>query len=131
MSKRKKNWNELIRFMRMPQEDRELHQRVLEEIKKNEMENFLFLASGDGCIIRGMHYPDSAFLDDNIPLIYRTSEENVLIAAYPQSLIKQFLAMVQEKSKKENIEDDWAEVVQALSTIAEEKIKKGEVNESF
>lgn len=131
MSKRKKNWNELIRFMRMPQEDRELHQRVLEEIKKNEMENFLFLASGDGYVIRGMHYPDSAFLDDDIPLIYRTSEENVLIAAYPQSLIKQFLTMVQEKSKEENIEDDWAEVVQALSTIAEAKIKKGEVNESF
>lgn len=126
------NWGEFIRYIRKPWENKELADRLMEETEKYEIENFLFMSSGDGFIIRGMHYPDTAFSDDDdIPVIYRTSEEKVLIAAYPQSLIKRFLEIVLGQHGKDNLEKEWEKVLQELSTVAELKIRNGEVNEPY
>lgn len=125
------NWGEFIRYIRKPWENKELQKRLMEETMKYEMENFLFMASGDGYVIRGMHYPDSAFTSEEVPVIYKTSEENVLIAAYPQSLIKRLLEITTEESNKNKLEEDWEKVLQTLSTVAELKIKNGEIHEPY
>ena len=126
------NWGEFIRYIRKPWENKELQKRLMEETEKYEIENFLFMSSGDGYVIRGMHYPDSAFSEeDDIPVVYKTSEEKVLIAAYPQSLIKRFLEIVNEEEDKSKLEDNWEKVLQTLSTVAELKIRNGEVHEPY
>lgn len=132
MSKEKSNnWGNFIRRIRKSSENNAIINRLMEETQRHDAENFLFISSGAGVVIRGMHYPDSAFGDEEAPVIFKTSEENVLIAAWPQSLIKIFLDIVMADGGKENLETEWTKALEVLSTVAELKIKNGEINEYF
>ena len=110
----------------------ELHTRLLDETEEYEKDNFLFQSAGDGYIIKGMRYPDTAFSeDDGIPVIFKTSEERVLIAAFPQSLVNAILEMVTYEFKDDDLEDAWEKVLHGLSNSAEKKIENGEINDPF
>ena len=80
-------------------------------------------------IIRGMHYPDSALGDAEFPVIFKTSEENVLIAAWPQSIVKKCLELVTAKSNDNNLKTNWEEALEVFSMSAELKIQSGEIND--
>jgi hypothetical protein len=132
MSKDKSNnWGEFIRRVRQPYENNKFVDKVIQKTLEEEKENFLFISNGDGIIIKAMHYPDSAFADEDFPIIFKTSEENVLIAAWPQGTIRKFLEIVTDRVPKQDLEKEWEKVMEALSTIAEEKIKSGDINEYF
>jgi hypothetical protein len=132
MSKDKSNnWGEFIRRVRQPYENNKFVDKVIQKTLEEEKENFLFISNGDGIIIKAMHYPDSAFADEDFPIIFKTSEENVLIAAWPQGTIRKFLEIVTDKVPKQDLEKEWEKVMEALSTIAEEKIKSGDINDYF
>lgn len=125
------NWGDFIRNVRQPRENKQLLKKIMKETTEHEIENFLFLSSGDGMVIRGMHYPDGAFdIDDDLPVIYRTSEPTVLIAAWPRSVIKIFLDAVMEGGKK-NLDERWNNALEVLSQEALDKVEKGEINEPF
>ena len=117
------------------EEDEELRQRLREETRTHEANNFLFMSNEAGFIIKGMAYPDTALSeDDGIPALFRTSEEKVLIAAFPLSLIMACVAGVVNKCEAEAEEDEeelWDRVLEALSTSVEEKIRNGEINDPF
>ena len=125
------NWGNFIRRIRKSSERNSLVNKLMEETQRHDAENFLFISSGSGMIIRGMHYPDSAFGDEEAPVIFKTSEENVLIAAWPRSLIKIFLEIVIKDGGEKNLETEWTKALEVLSTVAELKIKNGEINEYF
>lgn len=125
------NWGNFIRRIRKSSERNSLVNKLMEETQRHDAENFLFISSGSGMIIRGMHYPDSAFGDEEAPVIFKTSEENVLIAAWPRSLIKTFLEIVIKDGGEKNLETEWTKALEVLSTVAELKIKNGEINEYF
>lgn len=132
MGKSKDNdWGGFIRKIRQPHENKELIKNIMHETEEHEIENFLFLSSGEGMVIRGMHYPDTAFDEDaDLPVIFQTSEKTVLIAAWPQSVIKIFLDAALKGDKKD-LESRWNNALEILSQEALEKIKKGEINEPF
>lgn len=132
MSKSKdNNWGEFIRKVRQPQENKQLLKKIMKETAEHDIENFLFLSSGEGMVIRGMHYPDTAFNeDDDLPVVFKTSEPTVLIAAWPRSVIKIFLDAVIENGEK-NLEERWNHALEVLSQEALAKIEKGEINEPF
>lgn len=132
MSKDKSNnWGDFIRRIREPYENNKIVDKIIQKTLDEEKENFLFISNGNGIIIKAMHYPDSAFDGQDFPIIFKTSEENVLIAAWPQGTIKGFLDIVTERVPKKDLEKEWEKVMEALSTIAEEKIKSGDINEYF
>lgn len=132
MSKDKKNnWGEFMRRVRQPYENNKLVENVIQKTMAEEKENFLFIANGDGVIIKGMHYPDSAFSEEDFPIIFKTSEDNVLIAAWPQGIIKKFLEDVTSSVEKKDLEKEWQKVMEVLSSITEAKIKSGDINDYF
>lgn len=132
MSKDKKNnWGDFIRRVRQPYENKKFVEEVIQKTMDEEKENFLFIANGDGIVIKAMHYPDGAFGEEDFPLIFKTSEENVLIAAWPQGIIKKLLEDVTAATEKENLEKEWQKVMEALSDVSAAKIKNGEINDYF
>ena len=96
-------------------------EKHIKEVLEEEVENFLFVASGDNCIIKGMHYPESAFTDGEAPLIWKTSEQGVYIAAWPQDKIRELLLKVELDNPEEIWEQEWNKVLQDLM---EESINK-------
>jgi hypothetical protein len=132
MSKDKSNnWDDFIRRVRKPFEENKLVERVIEKTLEEEKENFLFISNGDGIVIKAMHYPDSAFTDEDFPVIFKTSEDNVLIAAWPQGIIKNFIENAENTIGEKDLEKEWETIMEALSIIAAAKIRKGEINEYF
>jgi hypothetical protein len=132
MSKDKKNnWGEFLRRVRQPYENNKLVENVIQKTMAEEKENFLFIANGDGIVIKAMHYPDSAFGEEEFPIIFKTSEDNVLIAAWPQGLIRKFLEDVTSSVDKKDLEKEWQKVMETLSSVAEAKIKSGDINDYF
>ncbi len=121
--------NRIIRRMGMFSGNKALVSRILDETLHHDPDNFLFISSGSGMIIRGMHYPDSALGDAEFPVIFKTSEENVLIAAWPQSIVKKCLELVTAKSDESNLKTNWAEALEVFSMSAELKIQSGEIND--
>lgn len=121
----------LFKFSK-PWEKRELRNDQTGGTREYDDDNFLFMSAGDGFIIRGMHYPDNAFTEeDGIPLVYKTSEERVMVAAFPQTLIKAILEILAYEFEEEEFEETWERVLQGLSDSAKEKIENGEINEPF
>lgn len=115
------------------EEDQELRQRLMEEMETHETNNFLFMSNEAGFIIKGMAYPDTALSeDDGIPALFKTSEDKVLIAAFPLSLIMVCVAEVTNKCENEEEEEElWDRVLEALSSSVEKKIRNGEIHEPF
>ena len=132
MSKDKSNnWEDFIRRVRKPFEENKLVDRVIEKTLEEEKENFLFISNGDGIVIKAMHYPDSAFTDEDFPVIFKTSEDNVLIAAWPQGIIRKFIENAENTIGEKDLEKEWESIMEVLSIIAAAKIRKGEINELF
>jgi len=132
MSKDKSNnWDDFIRRVRKPFEENKLVDRVIEKTLEEEKENFLFISNGDGIVIKAMHYPDSAFTDEDFPVIFKTSEDNVLIAAWPQGIIRKFIENAENTIGEKDLEKEWESIMEVLSIIAAAKIRKGEINELF
>jgi len=132
MSKDKSNnWDDFIRRVRKPFEENKLVERVIEKTLEEEKENFLFISNGDGIVIKAMHYPDSAFTDEDFPVIFKTSEDNVLIAAWPQGIIRKFIENAENTIGEKDLEKEWESIMEVLSIIAAAKIRKGEINELF
>jgi hypothetical protein len=96
-------------------------EKQIKEVLEEEVDNFLFVASGDNCIIKGMHYPESAFSDGEAPLIWKTSEKGVYIAAWPQDKIRELLIQVELDNPEQIWESEWNKVLQGLM---EESINK-------
>ena len=115
------------------EEDEELRQRLMEETRTYEADNFLFMSTEAGFTIKGMAYPDTALSeDDGIPALFKTSDEKVLIAAFPLSLIMVCVAEVTNKCENEEEEEElWDKVLEALSSSVEQKIRNGEIHELF
>ena len=132
MSKDKSNnWDDFIRRVRKPFEENKLVERVIEKTLEEEKENFLFISNGDGIVIKAMHYPDSAFTDEDFPVIFKTSEDNVLMAAWPQGIIRKFIENAENTIGEKDLEKEWESIMEVLSIIAAAKIRKGEINELF
>ena len=132
MSKDKSNnWGDFMRRVRQPYENNKLVDKIIQKTMDEEKENFLFISNGDGIVIKAMHYPDSAFSEEDFPVIFKTSQENVLIAAWPQGIIKKFLEDVTGSTEEKDLEKEWQKVMEELSVVAETKIKSGEINDYF
>jgi hypothetical protein len=120
------DWNEdfLQRLRKKINEFKRQHvalEKQIKEVLEEEVDNFLFVASGDNCIIKGMHYPESAFSDGEVPLIWKSSEKGVYIAAWPQDKIRELLLKVELDNPEEIWESEWNKVLQGLM---EESINK-------
>jgi hypothetical protein len=120
------DWNEdfLQRLRKKINEFKQQHvalEKQIKEVLEEEVDNFLFVASGDNCIIKGMHYPESAFSDGEVPLIWKSSEKDVYIAAWPQDKIRELLLKVELDNPEEIWESEWNKVLQGLM---EESINK-------
>jgi hypothetical protein len=132
MSKDKSNnWGDFMRRVRQPYENNKLVDKIIQKTMDEEKENFLFISNGDGLVIKAMHYPDSAFGEEDFPVIFKTSEENVLIAAWPQGIIRKFLEDVTGGTEEKDLEKEWQKVMEELSAVAAAKIKSGEINDYF
>jgi hypothetical protein len=130
MSKDKSNnWGDFMRRVRQPYENNKLVDKIIQKTMDEEKENFLFISNGDGLVIKAMHYPDSAFGEEDFPVIFKTSEENVLIAAWPQGVIRKFLKDVTDGTEEKDLEKEWQKVMEELSAVAAAKIKSGEIND--
>lgn len=122
-------WNEdLVKRLRKKINNFKQHQMALEkqikEVTEEEIGNFLFVAAGDDCIIKGMHYPDTAFIDDEIPMIWKTSEKNVYIAAWPQNQIRELLLEVELDNPQDVWDEKWNDVLQGLMVLSISKLDK-------
>jgi hypothetical protein len=134
MSEEKKNnWGKFIRRARQSSETAGLVNRIMDDTLRQEPENFLFLSTGEGGVIRGMHYPDSAFVENDFPVIFKTSEPGIVIAAWPQSIIKELLYKCTDSAAEENknLEKQWMVILEELSEAAARKMENGEINEPF
>ena len=102
--------------------------RHVRQVLKEESENFLFIAAGEGLIFKGMHYPDSAFSEHEFPVLFRGEDKNVIIAAWPQNYIRDVLREVSEKNGK-NEERVWQETLQEFMSAAVEIYKEGKISD--
>ena len=107
MDKLKEFFKELIDVSGRKREIR----KTLQDFHEDEIKNFLFVAAGDGHVIKGMWFPDSAFEDEDIPLMVRGTEKDVIIAAWPRSYIV-------ENMEKSDFEIHWDVFLAELVDIA-------------
>lgn len=121
------NYDPIRRLMSKVQdsaETRRLVRKIEKEATEEEIENFLFVAAGHGKIIKGMHYPDSAFIDGEYPLIYKTTDNNVVISAWPRLLLKEMMLGLEEKYPEEKWDEVWQDLLQGLVDKSVEKLKE-------
>lgn len=123
-----KSWNEeflelLKERIRYLQTMRPLVKKHVKETLEEEIENFLFIAASDNVLIKGMHYAESAFTEsDEIPLIFNTSEDNVIIAAWPQSKITELIEEIETNYPQEEWDSRWKRVLEGLVKDSEKKL---------
>lgn len=92
-------------------------------VEKEEVENFLFMACGGGKMVKGMHYPDTAFREeDPIPMVWPTSDKDMYIAAWPQSYISKKLEEIEEAHEENEWEANWKIFLQELLDVSAEKV---------
>lgn len=103
-------------------EQRRLVRKIEKEATEEEIENFLFVASGHGKIIKGMHYPDSAFVDGQYPLIYKTTDDNVVISAWPRMFLREIMLGLEENYPEEKWDKAWQDLLQELVDKSVEKM---------
>ena len=120
MNKKKKEFMEFIQHVGPLNSSRKEVQKVkdlLEEISSHEAENFIFVGQGDGQIVQGMHYPDSAFDDldpGKFPMIISTMDPGVFIAMWPSSFLLAAVQELENSFPKEEIEERWQQTIQLL-----------------
>ena len=102
--------------------------RHVREVLKEESENFLFIAAGEGLVFNGMHYPDSAFSEEEFPVLFRGVDKNVIIAAWPQNYVRDVLREVSEKNGKTE-ERVWQETLEGFMSAAVEIYKEGKISD--
>lgn len=97
--------------------------KQVKDVMDNEVENFLFVAADGDVVIKGMHYPESAFSEeDEVPLMFKTSEKNVVIAAWPQTKVRELLKFVEDEHSKEDWDKAWNNVLEQLVKESVEKL---------
>lgn len=127
MTKKNKKWDDFIRQVRGFGKDASKMEEFIRESEQENHENFLFVASGDGVIVRGMHYPDSAFENDDFPLVFKTFDAGVVIAAWPRNHIKKMLDVLENNFEEEKHEQLWEMVLEGLVEEAVMKMKEGNI----
>lgn len=126
---RKKNdkWNDFIKQVRGFGQDEEKMKEFIRESEQENHENFLFVAAGDGVIVRGMHYPDSAFENEDFPLVFRTFDAGVVIAAWPRNYIKKTLYVLENNFEEAKHEKLWEMILEGFMEEAVKKMKEGDI----
>lgn len=127
MSKNNDKWNNFIKQVRGFGKDASKMEEFIRESEQENHENFLFVAAGDGVIVRGMHYPDSAFEGDDFPLVFNTFDAGVVIAAWPRNHIKTILQTLENNFEEAKHEKLWEMILEGLVEDASAKIKEGDV----
>lgn len=128
MRKKNKKWDDFIKEVGRGARKNPKIVEFLQESEDEEHENFLFIAAGENVIVRGMHYPDGAFEgEDDIPLVFQTFDENVVIAAWPRNHIRKILALVEEYDESVQ-ERGWEIILNQLLKDVESKIQEGKIN---
>lgn len=128
MGNKKKKWDEFIKRVNGIADEYPELEKYVDESAEDNHENFLFVAAGEGKVVRGMHYPDGAFDDENFPLVFQTAEDNVVIAAWPRTFIKTLMQTLLENFDNSKHEKGWELVLEGLLDDALNKIKNGEVS---
>ena len=99
---------------------------------KSKFKNFLikevYYAKSKKGVIRGMHYPDGAFENDEYPIVFQTFDDGVVIAAWPRTIVKTLMETLVLNFDKSKHEKGWEIILNDLLEDAIVKIKNGEIN---
>jgi hypothetical protein len=128
VSKKNEKWKKFIKDVRSVTSKFPELEKYIEESEKENHENFLFVAAGEGMIVRGMHYPDGAFENDDYPIVFQTFDDGVVIAAWPRSIVKILMETLVNNFDKSKHEKGWELILNGLLEEALVKIKNGEIN---
>ena len=128
VSKKNEKWKNFIRDVRSATAKHPELEKYIKESEKENHENFLFVAAGEGMIVRGMHYPDGAFENDEYPIVFQTFDDGVVIAAWPLSIVKILMETLVNNFDKSKHEKGWELILSDLLEDAIVKIKNGEIN---
>ena len=128
VSKKNEKWKKFIRDVRSASSKSPELKKYIEESEKENHENFLFVAAGEGMIIRGMHYPDGAFENDEYPIVFQTFDDGVVIAAWPRTIVKTLMDTLVNNFDKSKHEQGWNLILNDLLEDALVKIKNGEID---
>lgn len=128
MSKKNEKWKKFIKDVRSATSKFPELEKYIEESEKENHENFLFVAAGEGVIVRGMHYPDGAFKDNEYPIVFQTFDDGVVIAAWPRTIVKTLMDTLVNNFDKSKHEQGWNLILNDLLEDALVKIKNGEID---
>lgn len=128
VKKKNEKWKNFIRDVRSAAAKNPELEKYIQESEKENHENFLFVAAGEGMIVRGMHYPDGAFENEEYPIVFQTFDDGVVIAAWPRSIVKILMETLVENFDKSKHETGWELILNGLLEQALVKIKNGEIN---
>lgn len=128
MSKKNEKWKRFIKELKAATSKFPEIEKYVHESEKENHENFLFVAAGGGMIIRGMHYPDGAFENNEYPIVFQTFDDGVVIAAYPRTIVKNLMEALVSDFDKSVHEKGWEAILNGLLETALVKIKNGEIN---
>lgn len=109
--------------------DNPVIQRYIRGISPEEMGQVLFFGQGEDILIQGMHYKDEALDLSIIPNIFPGAEEGTIIAAFPGSLIKALLEMVEERYDEEYRPMVWQKILGAMLEAVVEILDGNDVPE--
>jgi hypothetical protein len=122
-NKKMKIYEEITKRLAETSETRRIVRDISNQAAEEEPENFLFVAAGSGKIIKGMHYPDSAFIDGQYPLLYKTAEDNIIIAAWPRNYLREMMIAIEENNPEKYWDSEWNKFLQVLVDKSVEMMK--------
>ena len=128
VSKKNEKWKKFIKDVRSATSKFPELEKYIEESEKENHENFLFVAAGEGVSVRGMHYPDGAFKDNEYPIVFQTFDDGVVIAAWPRTIVKTLMDTLVNNFDKSKHEQGWNLILNDLLEDALVKIKNGEID---
>jgi hypothetical protein len=128
VSKKNEKWKKFIKDVRSATSKFPELEKYIDESEKENHENFLFVAAGEGVIVRGMHYPDGAFKDGEYPIVFQTFDDGVVIAAWPRTIVKTLMDTLVSNFDKSKHEQGWNLILNELLEDALVKIKNGEID---
>ena len=128
MSRKNEKWKNFIRDLRSATSKFPELEKYIQESEKENHENFLFVAAGEGVVVRGMHYPDGAFENEEYPIVFQTFDDGVVIAAWPRTIVKTLMDTLVNNFDKSKHEQGWNLILNDLLEDALVKIKNGEID---
>lgn len=128
VSKKNEKWKKFITEVRSATSKFPELESYITESENENHENFLFVAIGEGVVVRGMHYPDGAFENDEYPIIFQTFDNEVVIAAWPRTIVKTLMEKLILNFDESKHEKAWEIILNNLLEEAIVKIKNGEIN---